>query len=248
MNKKNNAFVLLLFVSCLVLIGSCKRDKSNYTINYQYQYYPLDSNHYITYRVDSVSYNYNNVSTRDTISYDWKVLVSDSTFYDNTQQLTNILECYRRPDSTYPWTIDRRWTANRTTSNLQVNEDDLRFIKLVFPPQLNENWSGNLYLPASESSLSPYAVFINWNYTYTNTDTAFVLPGVTYNHALVVSEVDYESLIQKTLRREVYVQNIGLIYQEWESLSAGNSGITSDWDTGPINGFRIRMRVTGHYP
>ena len=243
MNKRINVFALVFLVFCsLLIIASCKKKDSPYSINYQYQYYPLDSNHYVTYRVDSVFYSYNGAYTRDTVSYDWMVLISDSTFYDNSNRLTNILECYRRPDSTYAWNIDRRWSANRTLTNLQVNEDDIRFIKLVFPPQLNQGWNGNLYVVTTP----PYDVFASWNYTYTNMDTTFILNGVTYNHALVVSEVDNENLIQKTLRREAYVQGVGLIYQEWESLSKQN--INTDWNTGPENGFRIRMRATGHNP
>lgn len=243
MNKKINVFGIVLIVICsLVFITSCKRDKSTYSPNYQYQYYPLDSNHYVTYRVDSIFYSYNGNYTRDTISYDWMVKIADSTFYDNQNQLTNILECYRRPDSTYQWTLDRRWTANRTITNIQVTEDDIRFIKLTFPPQLNQSWNGNLYVVTTP----PYDAFANWNYTYTNMDTTFVLNGVNYDHALVVSEVDQENLIQKTLRREAYVQGVGMIYQEWEVLSKQN--INFDWNNGPENGFRIRMRCTGHNP
>jgi hypothetical protein len=244
MSKRIRLSYLLLFVvfAALVIVAACKKDKPSYQANYQYDYYPIDSGHYVIYHVDSVLYNFNDpVYTRDTFSYDWKVQIGD-TFYDNQNQLCYKLDCYRRADSTQAWSFDREWYTKRTTTNLQVVEDDIRFIKLIFPPQLNATWNGNLYVPTTP----PYDAFLNWNYNYANVDTAFVLNGVTYNHALVVSEVNNENYLAKTLRREAYVEGIGMIYQEWENL--GKQTVDSDWITGPQNGFRIRMKAIGHNP
>jgi hypothetical protein len=222
----------------LCLMPSCKKDNGNYAINYQNNYFPLDSGNYIIYNVDSITYNYNQLSyERDTVRFQWMRVVGD-TFYDNQNRLSYKIYIYRRPDSTYSnWTIDRVWYATPATTNMQLIEDDLRFIKLIFPPALNETWGGNLYVPATAND--QYSVFQNWNYYYENTDTTYIMNGLTFNNSLVVSEVNQQNLINKTLRTEVYVQNVGMIYEEWEALS--KTIVSTDWNTGPESGFRIRM-------
>jgi hypothetical protein len=237
-NYKCSQLLLIAGVLALCIFPSCKKANNNYTLNYEYNYFPLDSGNYIIYNVDSITYNFNGVTyQRDTVRFQWMRVVGD-TFYDNQNRLSYKLYYYRRPDSTYSnWTIDRVWWATLTTTNVQVQEDDLRFIKLVFPPALNETWNGNLYIPSPPND--QYTVFQNWNYYYENIDTTFLLNGLTFNNSLIVSEVNQENLLNKTLRTEVYRQNVGMIYEEWEALSKQN--VNADWITGPEAGFRIRM-------
>jgi hypothetical protein len=130
----------------------------------------------------------------------------------------------------------------RTVTNLQVVENDIRFIKLVFPPQTNESWNGNLYVPTTGA----YTTYAGWNYYFENADTTVVINGQTYNHAAVVSEVNNVSLISKIVRTEIYAQNVGLVYQEWENLAKNN--VTMPWDTGAEQGYSIHMWAVSHYP
>ena len=242
-------FTLLLFAASLLVIGSCKRESKNFAVNYQYNYYPLDSGHYVIYNVDSIQYNFNGIQTYDTITYQEMQVITD-TFYDNQNRLNHYVDNYRRTDSTQPWVFDRRWYALLTTTNLQLNEDDLRFVKLVFPPALNETWNGNIYLPTSNPLLpgDQYAIFQNWSYFYDNVDTTFNLNNLIINNTIVVSEVNQITLVANLVRTEAYAPNIGLIYQQWDNLVAGGNGIVTDWNYGNISGYRIRWWVWQHYP
>jgi len=246
MNKKSKLkLTLFIFIAGILFIASCKKNQAPYTINYQYNYYPLDSGHYVIYNVDSILFSYNGFYTRDTVHYQWKELIAD-TFYDNQNRVNYRLECYRRPDSTYPWSINRVWYAVRTTTNLQIQEDDIRFVKLVFPPQLNEGWNGNEYVPITNNSSDPYSIYQNWNYFYENVDTTYSLNGNTVNNALIVSEVNQANLINKTVRTEAYAPGIGLVYEKWEGLNKQN--VILGWDSGAENGFSVEMRMWAHYP
>lgn len=234
-------FAFLLFCGIIFITG-CKKKNDNSNYDFKYNYYPLDSNHSVTYHVDSISYSYSAPQYfRDTFSYDWRMVIGD-TFYDNQNRLNYKIYCYRRADSTQPWNLDRLWSAYRTTTNLQINEDDLRFVKLVFPPSNGQTWNGNVYLPTS----TPYDVFLNWNYHYSTIDTSITINGETFDHAIVVGEVDNEDFVNKTLRREIYAKDVGLVYQEWESLEKQN--VDTSWATGAESGFRIRWNVIGHNP
>ncbi len=246
MNKKLTLqLTVTFFIAGLLLIGSCKKDVTPININYAYSYYPVDTGHYVIYNVDSILYSYNGIYTRDTVHYQWKELIAD-TFYDNQNRINYRLECYRRPDSTYPWNINRVWYAVRNTYNLQVQEDDIRFVKLIFPPQLNATWNGNEYVPITNNSSDPYSIYQNWNYFYENIDTTYSLNGNVINNAIVVSEVDEENKINKTLRTESYAPGIGMIYQKLEVLNKQN--VLNNFPQGTENGFSIEMKLWAHYP
>jgi hypothetical protein len=251
MRNQFRVSVLALFACGLMIIASCKRENQNFTVNYQYSYYPLDSGHYVIYNVDSIQYNYNGVQTNDTIVYQEMQIIGD-TFYDNQNRVNYYVDNYRRSDSTQSWSFDRRWYAYRSTSppNLQLVEDDLRFIKLVFPPTANESWNGNIYIPPGNINVpgDQYTVFDNWNYLYENTDTTFNINNLTLNNSIIVSEVNSANLISETIRTEAYAPNVGLIYQQWDALTAGTGSIVTNWDTGNINGFKIRWYIWQHYP
>jgi hypothetical protein len=237
------------FACVLLAINSCKKEPNNYAVNYEYNYYPLDSGHYVIYNVDSIQYNFNGVQTSDTIRYQEMQVIGD-TFYDNQNRLNHYVDNYRRADSTQAWFFDRRWYALLTTTNLQLVEDDLRYIKLIFPPVANTPWNGNQYIPPGNVIIAgdQYNVFNNWSYFYENIDTTYNINNLTLNNAIIVSEVNSVNLIQETLRTEVYAPNVGLIYQEWEALTAGNGAINTDWQNGNMTGFRIRWYIWQHYP
>ncbi|MBK8657434.1 MAG: hypothetical protein IPN22_00765 [Bacteroidetes bacterium] len=69
----------------------------------------------------------------------------------------------------------------------------------------------------------------------------YIAGGLNFDSTLTVLQVDDEDLIEKTLRREVYAKNIGMVYQEWEYLT--KQKVQLNWQNGPENGFRIRMKA-----
>jgi hypothetical protein len=246
MKRKTKALAVCLLPALVYLLtlGSCKKPPPPFTGNYQYYYYPIDSpGRSVIYNVDSILFSYNGAYTRDTVHYQWMEVIGD-TFYDNLNQLNRKLVFYRRADSSQAWTFDRQWYAYRTTTNLQINEDDLRFVKLIFPPTAGATWNGNLYIPSTP--LDQYQIFSSWNYYYENTDTSFTLNGNNLSNMIIVSEVNSVNLLNKTVRTEMYAPNIGLVYQEWEGLTKQNTQV--GWDSGAENGFSVHMYLVSHNP
>lgn len=234
--KQFVTFCLLPFTIC-VLLFSCHDKTETLNIDYKYSYFPLDTGHYVTYDVDSIS-SYNSNHTKDTAHYQLKELVTD-TFYDNLNELTYELTLFRRETSVSPWVFDRKWYTKRTQYNAQKTEDDIRFVKLVFPPIPTGTWDGNLYVPTTD----PYRNFQNWDYHYESVDVPYSINGFNFDSSLTAVDVDDATFIEKRLRKEVYVKHIGLVYQEWELKSKAT--VTS-WDTGQWSGFSIRMRLIDH--
>jgi hypothetical protein len=230
-------YCLLLVVFSLVF-SSCKTEKDTYTFDYQYDYAPIDSGHYVIYDVDSISYAYiDPVPIRDSARYQLKEEIG-AVYYDNLNEVNLELNLYKRKDANSPWVFDRKWTVKRTTTNFQKREVDLQFVKLVFPPQLGKEWNGNIYIDNNPD-------FLDWNYHYTSVNEPFSINGLSFDSTLTVSEVnDTLNLVERKIRKEIYAKGVGMIYQEWEILDKQN--ILGNWQTGDLNGFRIRMRIAEH--
>lgn len=238
MKYKNQ--LLKFAVACGLLsvaLFGCHDKTETLNIDYKYGYFPLDTGKYLTYAVDSIS-SYNSNNKKDTVTYQLKELVAD-TFYDADNELSYRLELYRRADNNSPWAIDRVWYEKKTTYNVQKVEDDIRFIKLVFPPKQDGTWNGNIYVPTTE----PYRDFQNWNYHYESVDVPYTINSFSFDSSITVIGVNDSTFVDKRLRKEVYAKNLGMVYQEWELKTKQTFG---SWDTGQWRGFSIRMRLIDH--
>jgi hypothetical protein len=233
-----------IIVSLLILAG-CKQDIDKTTLSpYLYDYAPVNTGHYVVYDVDSIRYNFVLPDSQyvDTIHYQIKELVQD-TFYDNLGNLSYRLEISKRYDTMQPLNVvDRAWYSYTSKNTYEKNEDDLRFIKLVFPPINGVTWKGNSYLPASDTNSDVYKTYAGWTYTYSAVNLPKAVNGNAFDSTLVVTEVDNQNLIDKKLSRETYARHVGLIYKEWEIIN--KQDVASSWAAPNMAvGFRIRMKI-----
>jgi hypothetical protein len=238
MKKTISLFLGMAVVAGFLLMPSCKQDPDTNLSDFKYDYYPLDTGKYIVYDVDSI-FSYSSDFSRDTAHFQLKELLAD-TFYDNENRLNYRLEVYRRESSADPWVIDRVWSVIRTTTNLQKKEDEVRYVKLVFPPVAGGTWDGNVYIPSANE---PFLDFKNWEYTYQDVDVPYSINGFSFDSALIAVDVADSNFINKRLKKEVYAKGIGMVYQEWEMKT--KQSVTS-WDTGKWTGFGLHMRMIEH--
>jgi hypothetical protein len=233
---------LLLVAFISTTLSSCKdRKDETFIIDYNYDYYPLDSGRYVIYDVDSIRYNYvDPFQNNDTIRYQWMQVVGD-TFLDNDGRVSYRIEFYKRYSTSANWFFDRVWYATPTITNLQRVEDDIRFIKLVFPPKEGLSWDGNLYTP--KTGLFTY--LRNWIYRYRTVDKPYSSNGVNIDKSLTVEHVDEENVIDKMKSVEMYGKGVGMIYKEWTLLN--KQDVNSPWSNpNRTNGFSIFMRVNSY--
>lgn len=239
-----------MFLSALLILAGCKQDMDNTKLApYLYDYAPVNVGHSIVYDVDSVEFNYiqGNTQIVDTFHYQIKELVSD-TFYDVNGKVNYRLEIYKRTDTTQPFTtVYQAYYALQLKSSYERVENDLHFVKLVFPPLMNENWQGNEYIPANDTVADTYQPYAGWTYKYTSVNAPATINGLHFDSTVVVTGINEQNLINDALSRETYARHVGLIYKEWEVLT--KQDVTSGWDyPNQANGFRIRMRIHSYTP
>lgn len=231
--------VFFLVSVAIIFQSGCNKTEIK-TIDNGYNYYPLTPGHYVTYAVDSFYYSATNYPTIsiDTIHYEIKELI-DTSFIDNEGRTSFRIERYRRANSADNWALDRIWSANNNNIILDKNEDDLHFIKLVFPVLEGKTWRGNGMIVAQDEN----EYLKDWTYKYVDVNSSFVVGAETFDSTLTVMQIDDENLIEKKFAYERYAKGVGMIYKEIKFLGKQND-LTNGWNY-PETGVWVRYVYTG---
>ena len=132
----------ILTVFTLLFFSSCKKE-TELPVDMGYKYFPVNTGHWVTYDVDSISYN-DFTGQVDSFTFQIREVV-ESVFTDNEGRETQRLERYKRWNDTSAWFLKDVWMVNLTATTAEKVEENIRIIKLIFPPKDNEKWDGNLY-------------------------------------------------------------------------------------------------------
>jgi hypothetical protein len=188
-------------VMALLFISSCKKDNKVPPLNLGYNYFPNNVGHYVIYNADSMVINAF-TSTTDTFIFQIKEVI-DSIFMDGSNRPTQRLVRYKRPNDTSKWVLEKVWSANLTATDAEKVEDNIRYVRLIFPPNLNASWNGNGFNTMGD-----------WEYQYTAVDVPLTLNSVNFDSTLTVVQLNNHNGIQNQYYEEQYARNIGLIYKQ----------------------------------
>lgn len=206
----------ILFIPTIFLFQSCGDDVIEDPIEFGYDYFPLEIGKYMIYDVDSTIYDIvggNNVSVTVN-SIQVKEEVTDS-FPDNEGRTVFRIERFERNDENEEWRIKDVWTAAITERQAERTEENLRFIKLIFPVSENTNpWDGNRYI--DENTVIPVAgesifIFKNWLYEYREIGTSLNVGPFTFDDVVEVYQADEENFIELRRSYEYYAKGVGLV-------------------------------------
>jgi hypothetical protein len=191
---------ILLFAAISALFFSCKKDKSATVVFTGYSYAPENIGHEIIYEVDSIVKSDFDGLTH-TNHFQIRELIAD-TFTDNQGRPTLRLERYKRLTANDPWVIYKVWTANKTNVHYEKKEDNVSYVKLVFPPASSITWNGNS-LNTLEQRDYKYASF-NVPETFNN---------LSFDSALTVLQYDYGDFLDTVHNEEKYATQVGMFYK-----------------------------------
>lgn len=209
----------LVFFFAFILIASCKRKVIPAdNVELGKDYFPLQIGHFIEYDVDSIKFN-DFTHTIDSFHFELKDIY-ESEFLDNEGRKSFMVNRYKRQDNTYPWVEDLTYYVTETPFNVEVIEDNLRFVKMVFPVKINTKWHGNLYIP---STLLPELIWLSgWEYKYVNINEPHGNGFLNFDNTVTVNEADIvvgDSLdalnySARIFSKEIYAKNVGLVQRE----------------------------------
>ena len=175
-----------------------------------YSYFPTNVGHEIIYDVSLITKD-GFSGDSDTSFYQIKEVV-ESVFLDNQNRPTQRLERYKRDTPNDPWVIYDVWTSNLTTTRVEKKEENVSYIKLVFPITSSVSWNGNLL-----NTLDPQ------DYEYDNLHQADVVGGLNFDSTLTVIQIDDDNFIETRYEIEKFATGVGMIYKEHNYIEKDNS-------------------------
>lgn len=218
---------LCLWILIPLLFFSCKKVTERITDEPLSDYIPLQSGKYITYRIDSTIFT-NFGRNVEIHSYQVKHII-DSQITDNLGRPSFRIFRYTRDTAgTQPWVPTGSYFITPQTTDVELIEDNLRFLKMILPIKQGTTWKGNTYLPPG-----PYETLYNfsidggmqdWNFIYDHFDSTLSFAGNNYSNVWTIEEAGdsinvpitntnaYASLTRAV---EKYSKNIGLVYREY---------------------------------
>ena len=197
------------------------------------EYYTINVGQSMLYRLDSVvllSFG------RDTTTHSyWQKDSVMSVTKDLAGGLQYNVNTYIKPYiGNFDWQYSYSYRVTPGVQNIQlIDQNNLRFIKLVSPVSDGFSWDGNAYFMKnySPNTNDPLYIYLNWNYQYANKDSVLQLKTGNFNNTVTVKELDVEAgapfnpanYYMRNLSVESYAKGIGLIHRKQLFLIWQNS-------------------------
>ena len=245
---------LTLIILLAFSLFSCSEKTEEFETELLSDYLPLQPGKYITYRLDSLTLTLFG-DDLEIHSYQVKHVV-DTVINDNLGRPSyRIYRYLRNADGTGEWANNGSYYITPLQTQIEVVEDNLRFIKLKAPIREGLSWKGNSYLHADPYPSNKFTLFgymKNWEYNYDSFSSSFDYQGQQYTDVWTVEEEDYGENYPVTeparpggrIRAvEKYAKNIGLVYREYTLVEYEPN------TTGPnpyYRGFGITMWMIDH--
>ena len=206
---------------------SCN-EKEEFITEKTEDYLPLVIGKYITYRLDSLVFT-NFGRTIETHRYQVKEQV-DALISDNLGRPSYRVYCYLRDSlGTTAWQPSGTYYVTRLSDQVELIEDNFRFIKMHMPVKNAFRWKGNKYLPSnpygSKYNFSNDDNMGDWDFYYDGPPSSFSYRGFNYSNVYSVEQINESfnvpitsptSYAAKSRSVEKYSKTIGLVYREYE--------------------------------
>jgi hypothetical protein len=237
------------------ILFSCTKKTEIFQTDALSVYIPLQAGKYITYRVDSTVFT-NFGRNEETHSYQVKHVI-DAQIPDNLGRPSYRIFRYTRDAAgTQAWVPTGSYFITPLTDQVELIEDNLRFIKLRLPVLEGTSWKGNKFLsPDPYGSLYTFSNdddMEDWDFYFDTFEPTFSYSGKNYTDVYSIEEASDSinvpitnpaSYASMTRAVEKYSKNIGLVYRQyvlWEyQPNTGGPG-------GYKVGFGIRMWMIDH--
>ncbi len=239
---------LFPFFLALVFI-SCKKEDTAFSPVSASEYFPVQVGQYIDYDLDSTVFLVFG-TIESTVHYQAREVVEDA-MTDNLGRNSFRVVRYLRKDAGDPWKASITFMVTPLKNSVEVEENNLRYIKLVSPVTQDYSWKGNKFIDTYSTELN-MNYLEDWDYTYDSVGKPLSYGQHNFDNTAKVFERD-EFLGQdpsipgtqyaaRNFAYEKYAKGVGLIernFLHWEYQAP--IGRAAYYD-----GYGIKMTITGY--
>ena len=192
----------LFFASCQSITKDCGCVAPSDT---GVSYFYTSIKQFTTYEVQEIEYSLTQVPIIK--NYQIKELVA-SFFTDLDGKETLKIERFKRNDESENWQIDSVFTAKKRSNEALKTENNLTFVKFIFPLYENQTWDGNNYNTLGKD-----------DYTVKNLHQPFSIDNKVFPKTVTIIQQNDSTLVDLKKRIEIYAEGVGLIYAEKKNIT-----------------------------
>lgn len=249
MQLKMKQLLLVLLGVITVLFSSCKEESiAPVDVVIDTGLYPLAIGNTWIYQTDSIIFN-KQLNSVDTLSGFVREKIIEE-YLATGEVNTYVIERAFRRGTDSPWTTTDIFNATFIDNKATRSEENLRFVKLLFPVEVGQKWDGNQFFDESikvNIGGEQIEVYKNWESKVTHIDSTVVIGNIEYANSTVVILADSENSIEKRFVEEIYAKDVGLISREMIILDTQNSDSTKPIIDRAEEGFVLSQSLIEYY-
>ncbi|MBX2846558.1 MAG: hypothetical protein KTR13_10145 [Saprospiraceae bacterium] len=211
-------FFFLIGFSALVF-SNCSDDGGTDIDSSSTPFFPLETGHWVEYKLDSVIYDDFDNSVTNTERY-LRIEVGEQVNDGVGGTLTELF-LFEKVNPTDNYSLEKVWFAKVDNGVLETVEDNLRFIKLDLPPTTGKSWEGNQFIfpDNGDNPNNSTDFYEGWDYFYEEVGSPFEINGLSFNNTVLVNEVDEFGIVTThRIGYTRYAENVGVVRKHWEMV------------------------------
>lgn len=240
-----NRLPLIFFSTLILLFTACEESIEVFDLPESKAYFPLEVGETMIYQVDSINY-LNGGSVVDSVRSFVREEITERFEDVDGEEFYRLERSVRRNDAD-PWQIADVWLVSRSDEGAYRTEENLRFVKLVFPLTESRTWDHNAFIDDQQfvtvGGGETLQMYRNWLSSVTTLGSTQVVEGQEFTDVAVVIHVDDENVIERRYVEEQYAKGVGLIYKEMMILDTQNTQSTGTWREKAEEGFIVRQQL-----
>ncbi len=235
----------------MIALAACKREPDPYVPEEGLDYFPLEVGKQWIYEIDSTIYDPDGLNgTVYAVHGFLKEEITD-TIHGIDGTVIYMLEQWFRPIDTLPWQFQKVVFLSLEKGQAIRTEDNLRFIKLVFPLSKGKSWDGNIHFsPFIKVTVAgeTLEMFKGWSYRVLSLDDAETIGDHTFEQVATIRNADEENLIELRRVIEKYARGVGLVAREMWILDTQciEDCLGMEWEQKAEKGFILRQTLIDH--
>jgi hypothetical protein len=234
-------YLLAFVVIAVAFVSSCKKDKRITPASASYNYFPTEYGRWVVYNVDSIAHRTDDNNNDDSVStYHFQLKdVIDSSFLDLEGKMRQVIVRYYRSSLNPNWTLRNVYSQLLTSAAAYRFEENVAYHKLAFPINSSIEWDGNDMNTGDEELYSYEDIHSFASITSESFD--FVSTALDFDSTIAVLQIDELNFIERKYGKEIYAENVGMVFHQRDELSFNGAGQIS-------HGSEYKMTVADYGP
>lgn len=240
------------FLMCLIVgvYSSCTNEIEEFpSNNMDENFYPLSNGKYWEYQVDSTIFDNQGSTVLSSSSFVKEAIVG--LLEESGDRKSYRVERSWRASANQEWKVTDIWSMGIEGNRAIKTEENLRFIKLIFPAEEGSQWDGNAFIDSSiklEYAGETVEVFKNWDYSISDRKVKEQIGVSTYDEVVTVTQADDENVIEKRYSVEKYARDVGMVYRRMEIYDSQciEACVGQSWEDKAQKGFNLTQTLIAH--